>query len=74
MVGRFGSDMAKVDATAAFMYGWTLPGDSPFAGWALIEQEATVYRTCDHKPEVPDRPPYRTLPNAGRTQTWASVI
>ncbi|PYS55481.1 MAG: hypothetical protein DMG13_03865 [Acidobacteria bacterium] len=73
-ISRFRTELAKVDTTPAFVHGWTLPGNSPLTGRALIEQDATMYRACNDKPEIPYGPPDRVLPKAGRAQARASVI
>jgi hypothetical protein len=70
----FGNKIPKVEPATASMYGRPLPGQSPVARWADIDEKAAVNRACGDDGQIPDSPPDWALPKTSRAQAWTLII
>src|SRR5438093_7302874 len=73
-VSHFGNKIPKVEPATALVHGRPLPGQSPVARWADIDEKAAVDRACCNEAQIPDSPPDRALPKTSGAQAWTLII
>jgi hypothetical protein len=65
---------AQIGSAAASIDRWTMPGKIPAAGWALIDEKATMPGADCDECKIPDCPPDRLLMKTMRAYSRTAII